>query len=315
MFHSLLVPLDGSQFAEQALPLALSIANHAGASLELLRVHEPYAMQDASAFRPPYDAEKEAAFRDQQQAYLEAVVSRLQTTASVPVTSFLATGFVEDAILGRVQTKPADLIVMTTHGLGPLSRFWLGSVADELVRHGPVPIVLVRPQEVDRASRETPVVRRVWIPLDGSELAERVLEPAIALGCVTEADYVLLRIVEPCRWSERGPLVAELLGTDHPQYEQRKDEARAYLDSVAERLHCKGLHVQTRVAVGNSAPAAILDAVGDRNSDLIAVATHGRGGLKRAVLGSVADKIVRGTLAPVLVYRPTTTWTPQTGSS
>lgn len=307
MFQSLLVPLDGSKFAEEAIPLALSIANRTGASLELLRAREFYGSGDPHVGWAPYDPAADAKLKEQAQGYLDAIVKRLQMTASVPVTSALVNGFAEDAIMGRVQSKPADLIVMTTHGLGPLSRFWLGSVADELVRHGPVPIVLVRPQEARHDQSATPILKRILIPLDGSELAERVLEPVIALGCLMDTEYTLIRVVEPCRWSERGPLVAELIGMEHPEVEQRKGEAQTYLDNVAERLRTKGMRIETRVVVGESAAAAVLDAANDQNIDLIAVATHGHGGLKRLLLGSVADKIVRGALTPVLVYRPTAT--------
>jgi nucleotide-binding universal stress UspA family protein len=87
-------------------------------------------------------------FKEQEQAYLDAITKQLGKTAAVPVTSTLVGGLIEDAILERVRTKPADLIVMTTHGRGPMSRFWLGSVAVELMRHGPVPILLVRPTAV-----------------------------------------------------------------------------------------------------------------------------------------------------------------------
>lgn len=101
--------------------------------------------------------------------------------------------------------------------------------------------------------------------------------------------------------------MAELIGMEHPEVEQRKGEAQTYLDNVAERLRTKGMRIETRVVVGESAAAAVLDAANDQNIDLIAVATHGHGGLKRLLLGSVADKIVRGALTPVLVYRPTAT--------
>jgi nucleotide-binding universal stress UspA family protein len=126
----------------------LDIANRAGASLELVRVHGLYAIQDPACGWLPYSPAADAAFKEQEQAYLDTITKQLGETATVPVTSALADGMVEDAILERVQTKPADLIVMTTHGRGSMSRFWLGSVAVELVRHGPVPILLVRPTAV-----------------------------------------------------------------------------------------------------------------------------------------------------------------------
>jgi nucleotide-binding universal stress UspA family protein len=304
MLRSILVPLDGSQFAEEALPLALRIANRAGASLEILRVRELYALQDSHACWAPYDPAAEAAFKQQEQAYLDALVERLQTIAAVPVTCALVGGLVEGAILRRARTKPADLIVMTTHGRGPLTRFWLGSLADDLVRHGPTPILLVRPQEAPHELRPKPTSRRVLIPLDGSELAERVLEPATALGSLVDAEYTLVRAVEPHSFLDGCAVMAEP-GAIEKAREQRTAVAQTYLDGVAERLRIKGLCVHTQVVVGESAAAAVLAVARDQNIDLVAIATHGRGGLTRLLLGSVADKIIRRTFTPVLVYRPT----------
>ncbi|MGA2619975.1 MAG: universal stress protein [Thermoguttaceae bacterium] len=307
MYHSILVPLDGSQFAEQALPLALSIASRAGASLEVVRVHVAYALQDLQHCSwLPFDPTEDAIFEEQEQAYLDALVRRLQKTASVSVTSALASGVIVDGILERVRATAADLIVMTTHGRGPMSRFWLGSVADELVRQAPAPILLMRPREAFQHLEPEPALRRMLVPLDGSELAEQVREPAIALGGLMGAEYVLVRVVQSSSFPAGYPVSAESPAAGQPRLERRKAEAQAYLDRVAERLRAEAFRVQTHVVVGESVATAVLDIARDKDVDVIALATHGRGGLKRLLLGSVADKIVRGTFTPVLVYRPVT---------
>ena len=138
MYRSILVPLDGSSFAEEALPLALKIAELAD-SLEIMQVHEVYGVRDAYYSWSPYNPEVEAMLMERERAYLEAIVCRLQKNSAVPVTSYLTENLIEDGILERVRTKPADLIVMATHGRGPMSRFWLGSVADALVPACPGP--------------------------------------------------------------------------------------------------------------------------------------------------------------------------------
>ena len=180
-YRSILVPLDGTRFAEAAIPLALSIANRAEANLELVRVHELYALQDPHASWGPYVPSEDAAYREQEQAYLDASAKRLQATATAAVTARLLDGLVEEAILKRAQTMPADLIVMAIHGRGPLSCFFAGSVAEGLVRHGPAPVLLVRARKAPREPGPKPGLKRLLIPLDGSDLAERILEPAIAL--------------------------------------------------------------------------------------------------------------------------------------
>jgi len=309
MLHSILVPLDGSQFAEQALPLALTIANRAAASLEVVQVYDRYVIQDPRCGWLPFDLAEGAMFEEKVEAYLHTIVRRLESAASVPVSSALAGGLIAEGILERARTKPADLIVMTTHGRGPASRFWLGSVADELVRHASVPILLVRPQDAAAVLLPEPTLRRILVPLDGSELAERVLEPAIALGSLMDAEYTFLRAVEPGWFPEGHPHLEEVKGelavVESPRLDKRKAEAQSYLDRLAECYRANARSIQTHVVVGESVATAVLDVARIWSVDLIAIATHGRGGLKRLLLGSVADKIVRGTSVPVLVYRPT----------
>jgi nucleotide-binding universal stress UspA family protein len=303
MYHSLLVPLDGSTFGEQALPLALSLARRAGATLNVVQVHVPFALMSADSIAPgTYEAE--AKVRDQERAYLDGIVQRLTTGSSVPVTSALVEGpGVAELLNGHAAVTKADLIVMATHGRGPLSRFWLGSVADELVKRATTPLLFVRPQETAPDYTAEPVLRHLLVPLDGSLLAEHVLEPAIALGRWMQADYTLVRIYGPLVDTGLDPLSYSLVGGFEPSDEQLRAEANDYLNRVAERLQQQGINVQTHVALGPHPASAILDTAQRLGVDLIALATHGRRGLPRLLLGSVADKVIRGASTPVLVQR------------
>jgi nucleotide-binding universal stress UspA family protein len=182
---------------------------------------------------------------------------------------------------------------MATHGRGPLSRFWLGSVADELIRRTPVLVLLVRPGEKVPGMIPEVVLGNILIPLDGSALAEQVLEPALELARLMEARCTLLRVVESCSSpADRG--------SDGPP---ERAPAETYLNRVAGRLREKGLRIRTRVVVARHAAEAILEEAEAQASNLIALATHGRGGFKRMLLGSVADKVLRGASTLVLVQR------------
>lgn len=305
MYRSLLVPLDGSAFGEHALPVALGIARRAGASLKLVSVHVPLLAMGADSIAPgSYEAE--ARVLEQERAYLDEVVQRLATVSPVPVTTALVEGpVVAEMLQGQATTAGADLIVMTTHGHGPLSRFWLGSVADEMVRRATTPILLVRPHEKALDLASDPVLRHILIPLDGSALAEQVLGHAGALGALMQAEYTLLRVY--------GPLVDTGLGAGsyvtkaglEPPAEQLQGEAQKYLDQVAERLTGKGFKVHTQAVLGQHPASVILEAAQRLGVDLIALETHGRRGLARLLLGSVADKVIRGASTPVLVHRST----------
>src|SRR5262249_7095712 len=141
------------------------------------------------------DADNEV--RGRERAYLDAVARRVAKVVPVAVTCALVEGCVADALAEEVKRANADLIVMTTHGRGGLSRLWLGSIADEMVRRSPVPLLLVGPGLRAPVLERERSLRRVLVPLDGSALGEQALEHAVALGGTTDAAYTLLHIVPP----------------------------------------------------------------------------------------------------------------------
>ena len=307
MIRSILVPLDGSPFGEQALPLALSIARRAGASLQLVHVHAPLAAVYTEAAVSAGALETE--LKAHEQSYLAGVVQRLGRISSVPVMPVFLDGDVAAMIVA--QAAGVDLVVMCTHGRGTLGRLWLGSVADQLIRELTLPLLLVRPGDSPPAWEPEPVLKHLLLPLDGSLLAERILEPAVALGTLMEADYTLLRVIRPVLPSGY-PLegttfdntVQAMFEQIQKAHEQLRQEAQDYLDGVAKRLRARSLKVQTRIALEEQVAAAILHEARPPARDLVALETHGRRGLPRLVLGSVADKLIRGSPLPVLVQRP-----------
>jgi nucleotide-binding universal stress UspA family protein len=302
MFSSILVPLDGSTFGEWALPLALDIARRAGAGVELVHVHVLPAPPFTEP-RPNMESPIDTRARDRAQAYLDQAAGRAGD-AGVTVTATLLEGAVPDSLLAHAVPRGANLVVMTTHGRGPLSRLWLGSVADEMLRRLPVPLLLVRPGEGEPDLARPPDLRHVLVPLDGSPLAEQVLWPALELGTLTGADYTLLVVVEPLLFTGDPMTGVQAATVDDALFRQLQDEARAYLEGTAQRLRARGSEVRTRLVIHPQPAGAILDEVRAGPIDLIALATHGRTGLARLLLGSTADKVVRGAAVPVLVYRP-----------
>jgi nucleotide-binding universal stress UspA family protein len=191
---------------------------------------------------------------------------------------------------------------MTTHGRGPLSRFWLGSVATELVQCSPVPVLLVRPKEGLPDLAADPAPRRILIPLDGSPLGEGVIPVAVAVGTLSGAAYRLLRVVPPVPSSGGG--LGELGAGTPTVADQLRAEASGYLADLTART--PGLTAAaTHVAVDWPPAVAVLAEADANGIDLIALETRGRSGLVRALLGSVADKVVRGATVPVLLQRPT----------
>jgi nucleotide-binding universal stress UspA family protein len=300
MFRTVVVPLDGSPFAEQALPHALGIVRRAGATLDLVHVHVLDVSADHKVARYSYDPVIDKEHQRDEQLYLESMAKSLATATPVPWTAAVVSGLDSEGILERVQDRKADLIVMTTHGRGPLGRFFLGGVADELIRQAAVPVLLVRPRDPAPGIVPEPLLEHVLVPLDGSPLAERVLEPALDFVRLWEGRCTLLRVIEGIPATTAG-----WPNRPHPPEQEQAAAAEAYLEKIARRLREQGAAVQTRIVVAPHAAPAILAEAQSQRCDFIALATHGWSGLRRMLVGSVTDKVVRGSLLPVLAYRPT----------
>ena len=299
-YRSILVPVDGEPFGEHALPLALGIARRAGAKVRVVHVHcpMPQAYRTEMLFQ---DTGLDAFLRRRQQAYLDDLFRRLRKVTSVPVTPVFLDGREVTDSLCEAASAGTDLVVMATHGRGPLGRLWSGSVADVLMRRLSVPLLLVRGYNAPADLTGDPLLRHVLIPLDGSEVAEQVLEPALALGTLTGADHTLLRIIPSMPDYSLGYLGA---GSQRPVADGQQAEAWSYLRRVAERLGGRTLRAHPCLALDEEPAArAILRYARTHDADLIALATRGPAGLARLLRGSVADRVVQGTSVPVLVCR------------
>jgi nucleotide-binding universal stress UspA family protein len=292
MYRTILVPLDGSKLAEQALPLAMSVAKRAGSMIRLARVHRPGP--------PPGGAEYQKAFRESELSYLDAVASNIKFAVDVPADTTVLDGAVAPALCKYAERVRAGLVVLTTHGRGPLSRLCLGSTADELIRQTPAPLLVYRPTP-DNPPKPHFRFRRIAVPLDGSDVAEEAIGPAAEMARIMDAGLTFLRIVEPVPVGAADGLVYTPPALDTAFMDELVGQARKYVDHVATRWQGEGFRVETRVLINELPAAAVLDAAGGH--DLIAIATHGRSRVARFFLGSIADKVARGAACPVLVVR------------
>jgi nucleotide-binding universal stress UspA family protein len=295
----LLVPLDGSGFGESALWLAGAIAARTGRDLELVTVITPAAHPDITA---ALAAEIEATCGTHARAYLESQAEKVHRRFGIAVHTAVLEGEVPNAVSIHVRASPPELIVMSTHGRSGPSRFFLGSVADRLLRELHCPFVLVRPT-TGLARGELPDAARVLVPLDGSPLAESVIDQVAGLCRSDSAELRLVRIVAP---AEVFPIGAPMpLPSPNPNLmEARTAMARSYLERRASRLRDAGWRVECEVVVAWSAAAEVLRLAEEHRCDLIAIATRGHDGVQRMLLGSVADKVIRGATMPVLAVNP-----------
>ncbi len=306
MYRSILVPLDGSRMAEWALPVAISIARRQSAQLELITIEQVTRVPAGLTFSDGGESWRSAA-QDPPLGYLSEVVRRIAEVYPVPVKPTVRAGVESVAyqVVQHAYDSDTDLIVIATHGYGLLKRFWLGSVANAVVRRSRIATLLVRPDaEADVDLTAETQFRNILIPLDGSPAAQTMVDHAIAVGG-TDARYTLLQALPlmPVFSSEYVVVAAEI---DGEMGRSQQEGARAMLDTTADqlRLRDRRFQVQTAVAAGASVAGEILDYAERNHIDLIGLTTHGHGGWVRMMLGSVADKVTRGAEVPVLLYRP-----------
>lgn len=300
MYRSICVPLDGSPFAEQALPLALEIARGADAIVQVALVHHPVPALATALEVPEIEAQLDQEARAREQVYLTGIVERMRKSVNVPVTATLLDGAVTEALQTHMESSGTDLVVMTTHGRGPMSRFWLGSVADHLMRALHLPVLLVRPA----AEGAPPArIRRILLALDGSPFSEQAIAATMMLGRPFNAEYAVMMVVEP-PLPIADPSGLMMVPASGGSEKALRAAAAKYLDEVAARFRKEGLVVTTYPVGGPAAAGAIIAQADALKADLIALASHGAGGFERLVVGSVADKVIRGSTHPTLVVRP-----------
>lgn len=274
MYTAIAVPLDGSTSAERALVSAETVARATGATLYLVSVLDGLPDPNISLLSPSFLMKEIIAQREDRHAYLRRHVQRLADSGIAAHSEILdSTGEICGTILAFEQQEKIDLTVLATHGRSGLTRWSLGSVAERLVQHGRVPVLLVRVQP-----RDTPTPQ-VLVPLDGSKAAETALPAMMHLGAGLIHTVVLLQIIE------------------HPK---RREAAMTYLNGVADRLMATGLHCECRVEEGD--PAEEILKIGN-TSRAIVMTTHGHTEILGRSLGIVAGRVVHHSAAPVLLLR------------
>ena len=293
----ILMPLDGSEPAEGALPLVRALAGALDGTLRLITVVDTGVPWPRARATAEHDELIEAE-RSRAERYLYEQAAALKA-AGQPTAVLLAQGEPVAQLLVAAAEPDVALVVMATHGRGGLQRWYLGSVADKLLRLAPCPVLLLTPDpDADRSA--TVPLRRIAVPLDGSPLAEAALPVAVRLAQASGAALQLVR-AQPLVLSATAPYpYVPDIGDVQAEIE-RADEV--YLQQQRERWSSLP-NVET-VLLRGPASSALLDYFKQEPPDLVVMTTHGRGGVKRLVLGSTADRVVRAGL-PALLLRPDT---------
>jgi nitrous-oxide reductase len=282
--RSIIVPVDGSALAEAAIPYAIAIAERANSTISFVLVHpEKY---------PPL-------LIDPATIYLRDLTRRHSERLGSSVSSIILNGPPARCLATHARDTGADLVVMTTHGRGGVRLAWFGSVAEELIRTLEVPVLIVRPESDGSVRTFDPT--EILVPLDGSPLAETAFSPAAALARLWDSEMSLVQVVYPVA-TGNDPVLPLPAGYDAEYAGELRTGAQDYVSRMALELRGQGIRASGVALIGDVPVAESLaqlarpDRVG-----LLALATHGRGGLRRLVLGSIAAKLMRAAQVPVLV--------------
>jgi nucleotide-binding universal stress UspA family protein len=283
--QEILVPLDGSGEAESVIPYLRDLAPRFSSRAHILAV---------------CIGEKTRRVNRLLEDYINKIVRGLQSD-NIKAKAVIRYGIAADKILDFTTKNEIDLIIMATHGRSGITRWWMGSVAEKVISEATAPVLLIRSKRPRKTGTTGKLnfLHKILAPLDGSDIGEAALPYAETLAVNSGASISLLQVVSPPGTVEAGLL-------EGPNWRKfvkaMQDAGKEYLKNIAERLNAKGIKSAYDVVTGDPADK-IVEYADDKSVSLIAMSTHGRTGLTRWVLGSIADKVLHGASIPILLVR------------
>ena len=310
MYSKIIVPLDGSELSEQALPYAQLIAASLSAPVELVQAFDILPPGLLGAQNRQIIAQLHQNAQERVAAALEPARQRLES-AGLSVSITAQRGAPADTIVAQAGADPDALVVMCTHGRGGISRWVMGSVTDKVLHTMPNPMLIVRAAVTGPAAPQASL-RSVVVPLDGSALSELALPHAISVAAALSARITVLRITPTqehysqqliSATPEMGAIADFELASAADLTAQDAEMVTDYLADVSNRMAADHAHdAATEHIVHNNVAQAIIEKAAAQPT-LVAMTTHGRSGVGRVVLGSVTDRVIRHSNTPVLVIR------------
>lgn len=309
MYTRILTPLDGSDISEQVLPYSRAIASRLSLPMTLLMAIEPDHPTIGQALNPElHSHELESHRAGHAENYLSSVAARMRD-AGVTATTMVPRGEPARSVVDEAARDPDTLIAMSSHGRSGFARWWMGSVADRVLHTAENPLLLVRSQSRQPVSGESGPERLI-VPVDGSEVAEEVLPHVAYLGSRLNIPVDLVQVtISEDEYYQAMSMGLRVLPPSLPSFRSFANRvegaASDYISDVKRRLQQQGVaSVEARLLQGSPADC-IVDLATSYPNSLVAMTTHGRSGVGRMILGSVAERVVRQSGGPVLLVRAT----------
>jgi nucleotide-binding universal stress UspA family protein len=307
MYSRIIVPLDGSPLAEQVLPYVRMFAQKLTLPIQLLQAYSPYPPELSDPAHGRYLDQMDAALQDQAYDYLNRVKGSIPD-ARAEISCLVRAGDPASCIVAESEADPEALVAMATHGRSGVGRWILGSVTDKVLHAVKNPLWIIRSQPDISSNAEG--LKTIVVPLDGSTVAEQILPHAVFLAKSLGLHLTLVRArpaMQEYQHYMEGHFMAGGATVYTGPYEQFSSEADAkamnYLHDVRTKLQEQGMRSVEEGLIKEHAPEAIIESLGHDSDKMIAMTTHGRSGVARWMLGSVADRVVRHAGVPVLVVR------------
>ena len=293
MFERILLPLDGSELSEMALPYGEELASKLGSEVILYHVHGHEHSQQEHMHQMYLDRLAETVQRNVRKGQPKGT--------EVKVTTKVEAGEPTENICNLVDKNKVDLIIMTAVSASGLKvGKMLGSVTDHVCRTVPIPVMLIRPQSVKQTDKKKRLINRILIPLDGSELSKLALPVGEELAAKLKVSATLFQMANMIRLYDDGTGASAYI--DYTKLnEDEKKRVSAEMIALEKELKEKGLDVTNIVTSGFDAADEIIEVCKKIGVDLVVMSTHGRSGLGRWVFGNVAEKVLRHGETPLLL--------------
>lgn len=285
MFERMALLLDTSELSEAVIPYALHLASKMGSELDVVNV-----------------IESEGAGERLSKAYLDKIVEEIKEPGIKNKRSIIMRGKAADQIIDYAERNKIDIIAMTSHGHSGIKRWVIGGTADKIIRGTRIPVLLVYNKGKSLLSLQSHTFTHILLPLDGSKAAEATLPYVESIVSSTKVKVSLIRVLSPLVDQYAGPeeYVVDYTGKIMQALEE---DATDYLKQTAKSLEEKGILVSTTIVLGFPA-SEILKYVEKQKVDLVVMSTHGRSGMGKWILGSVASKVLHSLEIPLLLIRP-----------
>jgi len=295
MFKRILVPLDGSELSELALPYAEELAGTFNSEVELVYVCE----SEESQYRHMYHLYIEQ-IAEQVRSHIKAYrTGEKRLTAGVkPV---VLDGDPAAEIIDYAEKNDISLIVMVSHGRSGVMLWVMGSIATRVVQGTSKPMLFIRAGTPGLKVGKGEMFSKILVPLDGSDAGEVTLPYIKELTNKLKSEVTLLQVVEPGQYVHTVGGLNYILFSEQ-QVEAMKAETKQYLEGVKRKLINTEATLRSEVKTGNAAQE-IIKLADETSTRLVAISTHGRSGVKRWVSGSVAHKVLQAGHTPLLLVR------------